>query len=315
MATRSRRKLDLKTHDDDTNQQGRMTDTGAAKEPGINSSSSRKQCTDSKETCNNQQSSTTIEPDQSNMQGENKIEFEQYVRSTLEQILTSQKEMKHDFDAFKRDIIKTVEYQAEEIKEMQMKIEELETSVSDNKHATDVNKQHVDDLCQDVNRLERHSRRNNVRIVGYQEKSGENIEQIVEEILQDKFNRTDVCIERAHRDGRRRPGAESHPRHILVKFLSYRDKVDIMSKRREKLTGCPFFIVEDHTRADLEERKRYGAKVKELYEKGIKLRFVSGQWRDKSGKKASFYSDAKTLIERYKTGGSPEYTSRFGSTS
>ena len=87
-------------------------------------------------------------------------------------------------------------------------------------------------------------------------------------------------VERAHRDGRRMDG---RPRHILIKLLSYRDKVDIMRRARETLKNERYFIVDDLTPMDLAEKKKWNKKVQELYRNGTKLRFYAGKWRTAGG--------------------------------
>ena len=79
------------------------------------------------------------------------------------------------------------------------------------------------------------------------------------------------------------------PRHIIVKLLRYKDKVDIMKNRRESLQKESYNIVEDLTSADLEEKQRYSEKVSALYKEGVKLRFIAGIWKDRYGKPATFY--------------------------
>lgn len=71
---------------------------------------------------------------------------------------------------------------------------------------------------EEINKLERMSRRNNFRIVGVPQNSGENVESIVKDQILPLFDNPDIVIERCHRDGR---GANGRPPHILVRCLSY----------------------------------------------------------------------------------------------
>ena len=68
-----------------------------------------------------------------------------------------------------------------------------------------------------------------------------------------------------------------------MKFLSYREKVDIMRRARDTLKDENFFITDDLTPADLEEKKKWNRQVHELYSKGTNLRFYSGKWRQAGG--------------------------------
>ena len=101
----------------------------------------------------------------------------------------------------------------------------------------------------------------------------------VEEILQRKFQ-IPSKVERAHRDGRK---VDGRPRHVLVKMLSYRDKVEIMKKTREVLKGENFFIIDDLTQSDLQEKRKWAKQAQELYLAGTKLRFFAGKWRQAGG--------------------------------
>ena len=151
---------------------------------------------------------------------------------------------------------------------MEKEVQELRSQVSQNADA--------------LNKSERFSRRNNIRLVGIPEVpqgDRENCIETAEEILSTKFEVT-TKVERAHRDGRRMDG---RPRHILIKLLSYRDKVDIMRRARETLKNERYFIVDDLTPMDLAEKKKWNKKVQELYRNGTKLRFYAGKWRTAGG--------------------------------
>ena len=151
---------------------------------------------------------------------------------------------------------------------MEKEITELRLEVQRNKAA--------------VNKSERFSRRNNVRLVGIPEApqgQREDPVTMVEEILHSQF-KVKTKVERAHRDGKK---VDGRPRHILLKFLSYREKVDIMRRARETLKDERYFITDDLTPTDLEEKKKWIKQVQELYNKGTKLRFYSGKWRQAGG--------------------------------
>ena len=138
----------------------------------------------------------------------------------------------------------------------------------------------------EINKLERFSRRNNIRIVGIPTSPNENCEDLLFTKVFPHFKEApELAIERCHREGR---GTGSHPPHILVRFLSYKMKTYIMRNRRAALQGQSFFIVDDLTKLDLQEKKKWTPKVTELYERDIKLRFSGGKWRDSSGKPYSF---------------------------
>ena len=128
------------------------------------------------------------------------------------------------------------------------------------------------------NQSERLSRRNNIRLVGIGEAphgERESCNEIVEEIIRTKFEEP-TKVERAHRDGKK---VDGWPRHILVKFLSYRDKIDIMRRARDTLKNERYFVVDDLTQTDLKEKQKWNKRVQDLYKDETKLRFYAGKWR------------------------------------
>ena len=235
-------------------------------------------------------------------------DFQAMVLASLNTIISGQEELKRDLENFKSDICKTVEFQGEEIADLQKLTKEqnsrldtldaqgklLEIKTKNQYSTLKTYRDYVSDLWGGINKLERQSRRSNILIIGIKEMPGENVEEIVTHILQNKFSREDIEIERAHRDGKKRHprGNETpRPRHILVKLLRYKDKVEIMKMSRQTLRNELYHIVEDLTAADLEEKKRHSDTVSALYKQGVKLRFIAGVWRDRNGKPADFYKN------------------------
>ena len=68
-----------------------------------------------------------------------------------------------------------------------------------------------------------------------------------------------------------------------MKTSSYDEKVAIMKSAREALKEDPFYFVNDLTKRDLEQKRKYKKEVQDLYSKGTKLRFYAGQWRGNGG--------------------------------
>ena len=80
---------------------------------------------------------------------------------------------------------------------------------------------------EEVNKVERFSCRNNLRLIGVPESEDENVKAIVTDILTSKFKMENVEVERAHRDGKPRTymyEGKPVPRHILSNFSDIRTK-------------------------------------------------------------------------------------------
>ena len=75
-----------------------------------------------------------------------------------------------------------------------------------------------------------------------------------------------VELERLHRDVKirhgPRNGGPNRSCHILIKLLRYQDKVEIMKYRKECLKNDNYYIVDDLTRKDLEEKQKWSSRVK-----------------------------------------------------
>nr|KAG5709426.1 hypothetical protein BaRGS_029275 [Batillaria attramentaria] len=129
----------------------------------------------------------------------------------------------------------------------------------------------VTDMASKIDSLENHSRRNNLLFFGIPRAAGESweswtdCERKVRQVIQDKLNIVDtVVIERAHRVGEA----------IIAKFLSYKDKVLILSKTR-RLQGTDISIREDFSDTVRQKRKGLLAKRRAVQAAGKRavLRF------------------------------------------
>ena len=101
-----------------------------------------------------------------------------------------------------------------------------------------------------LNAEEQYSRRNCLRLFGYPEKHSENTDKIVMELANNalKVDLSLEDIEKSHRVGpKKEPGEKGgKPRGIIVKFKSYRKRMEVVKNRR-KLKGTKYVIVEDLT--------------------------------------------------------------------
>ena len=109
---------------------------------------------------------------------------------------------------------------------------------------TTIDKQ-LADHSERLNKLERFSRRNNIRVIGLPHNKDEDYLSLTKNLLRDKLNLNDVKIERAHRDGPKIPGK---PQHLLFKLNCYQDKLDIRRRQRQASQGENFLCVDDLTK-------------------------------------------------------------------
>ena len=209
-------------------------------------------------------------------------EFRQFVKDALIEIRHGQTEHNRRIDQLEESFNRALEFESKRINDLEKRIQELEKLVPLIKKS---HKQ-LADHSENLNKLERFSRRNNVRIIGHPQVPKEDCLAIVSKILHDNFNMSDIKLERAHRDG---PKTSDRPQHLLVKFNCYQDKVKVLRSQRQVIADSPFFCVEDLTRQDLQEKRRWSPQVNKAYQEGKRHRFVAGKWRDSTGSLAEFY--------------------------
>ncbi|KAJ8044593.1 hypothetical protein HOLleu_07378 [Holothuria leucospilota] len=193
--------------------------------------------------------------------------------SAIERIFTELNKIRNEFkkaiDRHTKEI-ESLKLENTELKDMyetlQLKIVDLETS--------------RDKQAEEINKNERFSRRNNLRIVGIKYANDENCLDIAREVFR-KAGVADCRIERAHRVGRAVNGRD---RHILVKLSFYQDKVTVLRNKRHALQNESYYVVEDLTKVDLAEKRKWSKKAAELYQQGTRLHFSAGRWRSSNGK-------------------------------
>ena len=110
---------------------------------------------------------------------------------------------------------------------------------------------------------------------------------VAREFLVRHFQLESPKIERAHRDG---PQKDNLPRHLLVKMLSYQDKRLVLTQQRNKLANSDIYIIDDLTRMDRDEKRKWQKEVQAAYQAGTRYHFSGGKWRDQNGALAPFYA-------------------------
>ena len=132
----------------------------------------------------------------------------------------------------------------------------------------------IDDTWEYAVRNEQYSRKNNIRIYGLEENPNENLQEKIIGLAKEELGVEikDEEIEIAHRIGQTRR-SQSKPRAVIIKFLSNKSKMQLLSKRK-LLKGKSIAVMEDMA-SDLAKR------LKKLKDKSSveKAWFVNGKIR------------------------------------
>ena len=115
--------------------------------------------------------------------------------------------------------------------------------------------------------LENQSRRNNVVFDGIEEDANESwqdSERKVQEILEETMELDDFTIERAHRVGKKK---QQRQRPIVVKFLNYKDREDVL-RNGKKLKGTTVYVREDLSTKVMNTRREQLPALKEARASG-----------------------------------------------
>ena len=179
-------------------------------------------------------------------------------------------------DKLEESFNSSLEFESKRISELESRIKELENITT----LLDKADKQLSDHSEKINKLERFSRRNNVRTIGLPQDKNEDCMVIVSKLLTDRFDMPNIQLERAHRDGPKTPGRRQY---LLVKFNGYQDKIKVLRLQRQVLGDQSFFCVDDLTCLDLQEKRRWSEQVRRCYHNGKKYRFVAGKWRDNTG--------------------------------
>lgn len=127
----------------------------------------------------------------------------------------------------------------------------------------------------DLKRLERYSRKFNLRFIGIPECETPEVENCGK-VIKDKIRSAlgfDADIENAHRTGK---PSQGKPRHIVAKFLRRPERFQVLQQKRNMLKDHNIIVCEDLIPEDLQMRRKLTPYAKEAYAEGKKVRFVNG---------------------------------------
>ena len=152
------------------------------------------------------------------------------------------------------------------------RVQHLERSLKSRDERIASNHEQLQRMESKMNSMERKLKEYNLRLVGIEEKRGENCIEIVSAIL-DSDLQLSPNIENAYRTGR----IQQHkPRHIVFKVKSTQDKFDILKQQYVKLQDKHYSIREDLTKSDYIKKQAYGPQINNAIKEGKKWRYRSG---------------------------------------
>ena len=192
------------------------------------------------------------------------------IESTLSRLDADVSVLKEE--AGKRDkkvneLEKSINYTEEDVAEMQKDLYD--------------HKAQLDKCKKDLLYLEAYSRRENVKIFGVPESTGsenasgpEDTKTIVynflEQELQIENSRAKYEFQRVHRLGKPNPTSS---RPIIVRFLRFTDKEEVMSEARKKLKDKDYFMYDDIPKDLYDLLKQQKEKFKQARDKGYRVHF------------------------------------------
>ena len=136
-----------------------------------------------------------------------------------------------------KKLVEEVEYLKKEVEESKLKYEEIKTE-------NEKLKQIVNTTFFKVDELEQYGRRENIRILGVAERNderddGEEVVTNVAKALNVELN-PELDIQRVHRLGKKKKGPKAKPWPVIVRFASYKTRMEFMYKK-SKLKVHPNF--------------------------------------------------------------------------
>lgn len=201
--------------------------------------------------------------------------------ASLAKVLKEIRDFRKDTKEQLNDIKSEITSVNQKIAEAEVRIEKVEDRAQ---NLEQVLNKVIKVMHQQENKLldqEGRSRRENLRIYNVPEGAeGSSMIDFVEKLLRDTLEinpATELDIERAHRALAPRPTGDKQdkPRSIIVKFLRYRIKEEILRKAWEKkkvfLNGRQIYFDQDYSPVVMQKRKEYAEAKRVLKQKNIRF--------------------------------------------
>lgn len=160
-----------------------------------------------------------------------------------------------------KELVRSLEFTQGQVEDLRNQVNRLEQQKKDNEMTITklndelkLNKQATESLEARTNYQEDYNRRNNLQIVGLEEQTNESWEQTavkVTKLLEEKMELLQVEVERAHRVGPRR---EERNRPVVVRFSKFSDR-EAVRRNAAKLRGTRIYVNEDLCQASQAIRK------------------------------------------------------------
>lgn len=207
--------------------------------------------------------------------------------STINDLLRSLEFTQSEVDNLKGDVRK---YKQDNV-EYQVVISSLKEEVKKGENQ-------IRELQEKANYQEDFTRRNNLQIIGLEEKVGETWEQTtvqISQLLEQKLQLPNIQIEGAHRVGRR---DDHRPRPVVAQFSRYADREAVL-RNVTKLRGTKIFINEDLCPASQAVRKAQLPQLKQARSEG----------------KVAFFRHTKLIIKERPSEASTSTSPRYSDSS
>lgn len=201
-------------------------------------------------------------------------------------------EVRREFAGFKEETnrklaqnVADIQEQRRDITEAQTRIEELEEWNIEAKEAILTLLKQQTKLQEKLTEVEGHGRRCNLRIYNVAERDDESVKELVEQLLRRELELpegTELHIQRAHRSLGKKPPPGASPRSIVVNFLKFETKENILAKAwKEKIVveGRQIFFDHDYPAEVMRKRKSYSEIKKILKDKKIRFQTPLGRIR------------------------------------
>ena len=214
------------------------------------------------------------------------------MQKLLQQMFTEQEEkLKQCISSVRdqvADISKSLKTLHGEVADLRQRTEAMESATENVCHKASEQRAAIDNLEDRLNRmqeefdkkadrLESFSRRDNLKFCGIAESAGETFEtcarkmvEVLRETVPNKVWREEDVI-RAHRVGKKQPGASDKPRPLIAKFSRWADKMAILTKGRDALRQKGVAVASDLTTNQARTVRRYRDDGINAYYRGDRL--------------------------------------------